>query len=172
MNTEATSVVTYGGLSKEGLLNELKRADIQLNEFAVILLESPHCGITPIKHSLTIEEVTVESLGLPQGGTLSEISEGARRKGLGACSLEAAFYIRLTYPDPEEIKVSVKTPNQNPPGALVIYTEALEQDDTFPRGLYLRKIEGKSWLRGYRCSEDYLWAPSDRFLFRVDEALV
>ena len=36
-----------------------------------------------------------------------------------------------------------------------------------PRSLYLRKVEGVLWLRGYVCSEDHRWSPDDVFAFEL-----
>ncbi|MDQ1085738.1 hypothetical protein [Siphonobacter sp. SORGH_AS_1065] len=158
--------ITYGGLSREHLFDRLKGYPIFLNEFAEMLLFSPHFCPSPQQQSLSVAEITVGELGLQQGGTLEEIRNQARLLGLVACPLEAAFYSRFYFTDQEE--VSKEVVNQNPPGALVIYSKPLSADRSFPRGLYLRKIKGDLWLRGYRCSDDYVWSPLDTFLFQVN----
>ena len=35
----------------------------------------------------------------------------------------------------------------------------------FTQGFYLRRREDGFWLRGYKASLDYLWDPTDRFIF-------
>lgn len=160
--------IHYGGLSKEQLLDRLKSSTIQLNAFAEILLFSPDFAMSTVKQSLSVAEITVGTLGLKQGGTLDQIRQQASRIGLMPCPLETAFYSRFYYDDQEQGTEATEVKNQNPPGSIVIFSEPLSADHTFPKGLYLRKINGELWLRGYRCSEDYIWAPSNTFLFQLN----
>ncbi len=163
-----TKVISYGALSKEQLLDQFRRCSIQWNAFAEQLLFSTDCTVSHLNHSLLVTEITVEALGLKQGGTLEQIWQQARLAGLAECPLEAAFHCRFYYDDqPEEILLD-EVKNQHPPGALVIYSKPISKDETVPKGLYLRKIKGELWIRGYRCSSDYVWSARDTFLFQVN----
>jgi hypothetical protein len=42
----------------------------------------------------------------------------------------------------------------------------LSDDATFPKGFYLRVVDGTQWLRGFRCDDEYRFAPDDTFAFR------
>jgi hypothetical protein len=42
---------------------------------------------------------------------------------------------------------------------------ALVEDDEFPKGFYLRRIDGVLWLRGYRSGPAHVWSPDDRLVF-------
>ncbi len=41
-----------------------------------------------------------------------------------------------------------------------------ELRDDYPKGFYLRVVDGRAWLRGYRCDDEYDFDPADRFVFR------
>ena len=45
--------------------------------------------------------------------------------------------------------------HSSPDGAITVLSELLEGDDAFPKGLYLRKVDGNLWLRGYVCDSAY-----------------
>jgi hypothetical protein len=45
----------------------------------------------------------------------------------------------------------------------------LAQDESIPKGFYLRRIEGILWLRGYRSGPEHLYSPEDRFVFCCPE---
>ena len=33
----------------------------------------------------------------------------------------------------------------------------LRADHDYPKGFYLRVVDGVTWLRGYRCDDEYVW---------------
>lgn len=39
------------------------------------------------------------------------------------------------------------------------------EDDDFPKGFYLRRINDALWLRGYRADHLHVWNPYDHFIF-------
>ena len=46
-------------------------------------------------------------------------------------------------------------------------SDALSRDDEYPKGFYLRVVDGRAWLRGYRCDDGHSWSPDDRFIFQL-----
>ncbi|WP_171027542.1 hypothetical protein [Pseudarthrobacter sp. NamE2] len=44
--------------------------------------------------------------------------------------------------------------------------EAISQDDEYPKGFYLRVVDGQKWLRGYQYDDEYIWSPNGRFTFQ------
>jgi hypothetical protein len=45
-------------------------------------------------------------------------------------------------------------------------------DDAFPKGFYVRRIQGELWLCGYRAGPDHAWAAADHLLFcQAEEAV-
>ena len=52
-----------------------------------------------------------------------------------------------------------------PDGAVTVLSEFIEEDDDFPKGLYLRNVDGALWLRGYICDKTHNWSLADVFAF-------
>jgi len=166
VNSGNTSTIEFGGISKNILLNKLRESGIMMNEFSEIIFSSVLFQTSTEKQSISIIEASIKDIGFTKGATLSEISERIKEYGYADCPLEVGPYLRLKYTDQKEVD-SGNIKNQNPPGALVLFSIPLENDDDFPKGFYLRKMDGKLWLRGYRCSMDYVWIPEDRFIFKL-----
>lgn len=169
ISSENISTVEYGGISRLELLDKLKMAGILLNEFANILFSSNLFNTTIEKCTISIVEISLKDLGFPAGATLPDIHERIKEYGFSECPLEAGPYLRLKYGNQEEVREdSQDRKNHTPPGCLTIFSKPLRDDDEFPKGFYLRKMEGKLWLRGYRCTMDYVWDPEDKFIFKED----
>ena len=76
----------------------------------------------------------------------------------------AAVFLRLHLTDQRESGNTVLTgTHRAPDGAITVLSEPLSRDDAFPKGLYLRNVSGKLWLRGYVCDDSYVWSASDVF---------
>jgi len=74
-----------------------------------------------------------------------------------------APYYRLQYKDQLEEKENQT--NKAPKGSITIISTPLCADETFPKGFYLRCMNGVLWLRGYTSSDDYIFNPGDRIAF-------
>ena len=121
-------------------------------------------SITP--YPIRAVELTANALGLPQGGTLNEIYESALKLGLSPCPLEAGPHLRLQLLDQAEGHWGKPVRQQRAPyGSITIASESLTEDDDFPKGFYLRRIEGRLWLRGYRSLHSHVWDNEDHFVF-------
>lgn len=156
----------YGGLSKNNLLKELNSSGILLNQYAETILSNRLFRVTKKRQQITLVTATVEKLGFSQGATMEQIIQTLKRFGLSECPIEVAPYLRLHLKKQREIKKETK--NQAPFGSLTIFSKPLMKDDEFPKGFYLRKYQGKLWLRGYRCSLDHCFAPKDKLIFKLN----
>jgi hypothetical protein len=162
-----SKVVQIGGRTTADLLVALRNRAVALNESAERLFASPLFTTLPERLSITIVELAVEDLGFPQGATISEIVDRAVANGLGYCPLELGLHLRLQYLDqPEGFVGQPVRAHQAPVGSITIVSEPLDADDDFPKGFYLRRIEGVLWLRGYQSGADHIWSPDDRLVFR------
>ena len=161
-------IVEYGGFSKVVLLEKLRAGGMMLNEFAEIIFSSEFFQTSNKEKSIEIIEISIKELGFPKGATMLEIKNTLKKLGLSECPLELAAYLRLLLTDQREIKVINQEKNKNPPGSLTVFSKPIIDDEDFPKGFYLRKINGELWIRGYKCSmNDYVWEPNDRFIFTV-----
>jgi hypothetical protein len=158
--------VQIGGQTKAELVERLRHSGVEINESGRILFESDRFITSDVATELATVELSVHDLGFPQGATLSDVFAGARRVGLRLCPLELGPHLRLQLLDQAEGFVGQPVwRHRAPPGSITIASEALSDDDEFPKGFYLRRIQGTPWLRGYRCGPEHVWDPEDRLLF-------
>lgn len=161
-----TRIVEIGGLSKTQLIQKLKQNSLLMNEYGEKLLSDEKFTTSHIKHSLHTVELTVSNLGFPNGTTTAQLYKRAVELGLELCPLELGPYLRLAYADqPEVYSKKLLKRKQAPSGSITIASEILTEDDDFPKGFYLRKIDGMLWLRGYLADQLHVWNPHDRFIF-------
>jgi hypothetical protein len=155
-----------GGLARPDLKKALALAGVQLNAHAETLLEDAVFDRTE-GETIEIVQCTVSELGLTSGGSLPRILVTARGHGLLPCPPVAGPYLRLAMPDQTAAQDSVMSSGRAPTGAVTIASAPLRVGGDYPRGFYLRVVDGQLWLRGYRCSDDHSWSPDDRFAFRL-----
>lgn len=159
--------IKNAGLTKPALLNELDDLNIKLNEYAYQIINSEKFKPEESDASITIIECTLSDLGLTHGGNFSQINAAIAKLNLSYCPAEFAPYIRFAYL--KQVESKIRTANQNPDGAITIFSKPIFENEDFPRGLYLRNFDGLNWLRGYCCSNDYLWSSDARMIFQVRE---
>lgn len=158
--------VDVGGCTKQELLEKLETQGVLMNESANTLFKDARFKVSPTSYTLPTVELMVENLGLPQGSNLSGILGEAKRLGLEVCPLELAPFLRLSYMDqPEGFKDKPERLHQAPYGSITIASSPLTGDDEFPKGFYVRRIDGVLWLRGYRASNLHIWNPYDHIIF-------
>ncbi|GAA1857844.1 hypothetical protein ACFQZV_02325 [Microbacterium koreense] len=156
-------------MSRGQLLDALARHGVMLNVHAETLLAHPVFDDTTIERIRLLDR-SVDELGLTHGATMPEVLTAAHGQGLGPCPAVTGPYLRLAWLDQRSSTDSVMSAGRSPDGALTVASVALSDDADFPRGFYLRVVEGRPWLRGFRCDDDHVFAPEARFAFRqLDE---
>ncbi len=153
-------------LTRTELKGALTLAGVRLNTSAETLLENEVFDRVSAE-TVEIVECTVEDLGLARGAVLPQILASAREQGLLPCPMVSGPYLRLAMPKQMTARDSAMSNGRAPTGSLTVASEPLRADDDYPKGFYLRVVDGESWLRGYRCSNEHLWSPGDRFAFRM-----
>ncbi|QQK08050.1 hypothetical protein [Miniphocaeibacter halophilus] len=153
--------------NREQLLKELKSRNIKLNKYAEILLSRDEFNrIDEMK--LNIIETSLNELNIKEPTNLKAVYMEAKQKGLGLLPLVVAPFIRLGYKDQNSSLNNVLSgQKKSPDGAINIATPILSQDDYYPKGFYIRKVENDLWLRGYICDDMHLFQLEDRFIFAV-----
>lgn len=163
-------IITLGGLKRADLIAALTKNAISINTHAETLFASDHFTTSKTPYTVTTVELTVHNLGYPKGATLAEFYKKAKQLGLDLCPLELGPHLRLQYLDqPEGHLGKPVRQHQAPYGAITVASKILTQDDNFPKGFYLRKMDGILWLRGYRSDSEHVWAPDDHFVFLKDQ---
>lgn len=161
-----TRKVEIGGLTKSQLFQKMKQYSILMNEYGERLLADDRFTTSDIKYSLETVELTVADLGFPDGASTTQIFKRANELGLELCPLELGPHLRLEYLDqPEGYSGDSLQRHQAPSGSITIASEILTEDDDFPKGFYLRRINDVLWLRGYRADQLHVWNPYDHFIF-------
>lgn len=152
-------------LDKKKLLRKLNDENIYLNEFAYELINCSLFNLKNLNDTTSVIELSLQNIGLTYGGNFSDIESAIRNSNIISCPIELAPYLRLQYTNQPESKVI--TEKQHPDESVIIFSKPIIRNDEFPKGFYLRNYDGKLWLRGYRCSEDYVWNAKDRMLFQL-----
>lgn len=157
-----------GWLTRPELLAALAGAGVRLNASAEVLLRSEAFDRQHREH-LRVVQRTVGQLGLPRGAVLSVILRVAQEAGLALCPPVTGPYLRLAMSDQRGAPDSVMSNGSAPSGSITVASAPLTDDDDFPKGFYLRVVDGVPWLRGYHASDQHLWSPGDVFAFRAHE---
>ncbi len=158
--------VEVGGFAKSQLIQKLQQQSILMNEFADRLFADNKFTTSDTRYNLETVELTVRDLGFPDGATMGEIFQKATELGLELCPLELGPHLRLAYLDqPEGYLGNPLKQHQAPSGSITVASEILTDDHDFPKGFYLRRINGELWLRGYRADLLHVWNPDDHFIF-------
>lgn len=157
--------ISIGGLRKPELLAELDRQKIRLNEAALALFAHEKFTTNAVSSRVKTVEFSVARLGFRQGATISEIRGSISNYGLAVCPVEAGPHFRLQFSDqPEGSLGHTPTQHRAPHGSITIVSPELADDVEFPKGFYVRRIDGTLWLRGYRAGNEHIWSPEDRLL--------
>jgi hypothetical protein len=142
-----------GGQGKAELLSSLHERGTQLNRYAQILFDDPAFTTCDSSRWVIATQITGAELGLMDGATSAQIFARASSVGLALCPLELAPRLRLQLLDQAEGPY------------LTVASQKTRNDDAYPNGFYLRRIDGELWLRGYRATSDHIWEPASRFVF-------
>lgn len=158
--------VVIGGLSRQDIEKRLAAASVELNDYARVLLAHKIFDSVSLAEPVNFASFRLQDLGLRQPATLKTIFERATSRGLALCPPAAGPYLRLATLDQQNSVNAVLSAGKNPSDSLTISSLPLGGDD-FPKGFYLRVVDGVPWLRGYRCDDAYEFAPEDAFIFMV-----
>ena len=158
--------LSVGPIDKEGISVALREGNICLNGYAEAYMSHP--GFTgPIgAEEIKLVICPLEELGAAEGCTFGKIDGLAARRGLRACRPWVGPLLRLAMTEQEMSRSSILSgQHKAPDGAVTVFSKPLSGDDAFPKGLYLRHVEGRLWLRGYVCDGLHVWSGKDLFVF-------
>lgn len=74
-------------------------------------------------------------------------------------------YLRLTLLEQEVSQDAILSQGKSPDGAICLLSPQLEEEFTFPRSVYLRKVDQDLWLRAARFDDEYAFPLSTIFAF-------
>lgn len=153
---------------KEQIFALLEEHSVRVNDSARAYFAHPLFDSDSPSGELRVVIASLRELGFEEGAALPEILGRVPSLGFKLCRPATGLFLRLAWTEQPQSADSVLTGRHRAPdGAVTMLSEILEPDDAFPKGLYLRKVDGELWLRGYRCDALYLWSPDD--LFALEE---
>ena len=157
--------VEVGGMSRAELRAALQAHGIALNDHADVLFAHPVFDAS-VRDVVRVVRRTVAELGQTDGATLPQIFAAAQAQGLGLCPATTGPYLRLAWDSQAASANSVMSAGRSPDGALTVASPVLDDDVDFPKGFYLRVVDGRPWLRGYGCDDLYVFPAGAVFAFR------
>ena len=153
-------------IPKNQVLTILESNHISVNEYAKTYMDHPRFQTDEKRSQVALELRSLRSLGFENGAVYADIFSRIRELGLRPCQPNIGLFLRLSYTDQDQSENCVLSgAHRAPDGAVTVLSEFLEEDDNFPKGLYLRNVGGTLWLRGYICEKTYAWSPEDIFVF-------
>jgi len=158
--------VVIGDLDTVQLRQALREHNVHFNRAAEDLFND--CRFSPSRESaeIRIKAVSVLDLGFPSGATYQQLIEEASSIGLFECPLELGPYLRLQFLDQQG--TSNHGPEEKgraPQGAITVTSKPLGEADEIPKGFYLRRANGRLWLRGYWSGPAHVWSKEDLLVF-------
>ena len=156
---------------KSQIPKKLQDHGISVNPYAEVLFTHPAFSTESFRE-MRIVITSLREIGLADGGTLDEIRKQGMKRGFRPCPLSTGLFLRMQWTDQPESRNSILTgTHASPDGAVIVLSEKPEADDTFPKGLYLRKVDGVLWLRGYICDDEFTYSGEDLFVFDAGETV-
>ncbi|WP_413578539.1 hypothetical protein ACLVWU_08375 [Bdellovibrio sp. HCB290] len=151
---EVFKEISIGGLTKEELIQQLVSKGIQFNKYANILFEDSAFTPTTVAERIMLVKVNLHDLNLTKPTIYEDIVSAAEDLGLKLCPLIVAAHLRLEYLEqPEGPYLKVASPK-------------VGNEDSYPRGLYLRNNDNALWLRGFCASDDWEYQLDMEFIFQ------
>lgn len=142
-------------MTAEKSLRTLRERGILINRYAEMVIAHP-CFSAAGPGETTVVIVSLKELGLERGASLDELFRHIEGTQFTPCPPDTGFFLRLAWTDQPQSQNSILTGTHGSPDqAVTVLSERLERDDAFPRGLYLRRVDGNLWLRGYVCDSAY-----------------
>lgn len=145
-------------VTAELALRTLKEHGILTNHYAEQFISHP--DFSDSEHQeMTIAIASLQELGFNKGSSLEELLQYIKESQFGSCPADTGYFLRLAWADqPQSINSILNGTHSSPDQAVTVLSPFLESDDGFPKGLYLRNVDGFLWLRGYVCDSSYRFA--------------
>lgn len=126
----------------EQIPDVLKEHGILINQYAEEFFAHPRFSIGRSRET-TVTIASLQEIGLENGATLRDIFMHISKTGFKACAVSTGLFLRLAWTDQPQSQNSTLTGTHGSPDqAVTVLSEIIEQNDTFPKGLYLRNVDG------------------------------
>ena len=160
-----TITLKAGSVPADRIPGILEENGIRVNLSAEKIFSHPRFSAV-LPEDTRVIIASLREIGLENGAALGEIFQRLPQAGLKPCSPGTGLFLRLAWPDQPMSRNSVLSgTHEAPDGAVTVLSELLEESDAFPKGLYLRNVDGVLWLRGYTCDAEYRFPADSLFAF-------
>ena len=154
-------------MTSEQCLQMLKERGILTNHYAQRFISHP-CFSAKEPGEMTVAIASLEELGLEGGASLDELFRHITGTQFSPCPSDTGLFLRLAWTDQPQSQNSILTgTHSSPDQAVTVLSELLENDYAFPKGLYLRNVDGDLWLRGYVCDSSYRFPDDAIFALKM-----
>ncbi len=154
---------------KDLLAEKLKEHGILTNRYAEQYFAHPAFS-TVHAEEMSVVIASLREIGLEDGASLARILQYVPCRGFLPCPANTGLFLRLAWKDqPQSMNSVLSGTHRSPEGAVTVLTGIIEEGDAFPKGLYLRNVDGSLWLRGYVCDSAFRFSGDDLFAFRRND---
>ena len=154
-------------LPADRIRRTLEERGILTNRYAEEYMSHPRFS-DGFQRESTVLIASLREIGMEDGATLDELFRHIRGSRLRPCPPCTGVFLRLAWTDqPQSQNTVLSGTHAAPDRAVTVLSEIREQDDGFPKGLYLRNVDGKLWLRGYICDAAYRFPGDALFAFEA-----
>ncbi len=151
--------------SKEQIKEKLKQYGIRINHYAEEYFSHSNFSLEFMDNKLVVI-ASLKEIGFENGATLPELFNILPQTGLKPCSVETGLLLRLVWKNQPESQNNILSGTHEVPNkSVTVLSEFLEQNNSFPKGLYLRNVDVVLWLRGYICDLEYVFPGDALFAF-------
>lgn len=152
---------------KNQISHKLEEHNILINQYVEVFFAHPTFS-TENTREMTIAIASLREIGLENGATLNEIFRHIKKSCFKPCPTNTGLFLRFAWKNQPQSQNSILSGMHcSPEQAVVVLSEPIETDDGFPKGLYLRNVDGRLWLRGYVCDSEYRFSGDDLFAFET-----
>ena len=152
-------------LSPDRVKKMLEENCIFINQYAEQFFTHPRFSSAQ-KVDISVFIASLHEIGFKSGATLDDIFKRIPSIGLRPCPPSTGVFLRLLWKDQPQSQNSILSGTHGSPDlAVTVLSEVVSRNDDFPKGLYLRNVEGNLWLRGYICDASYRFPGDALFVF-------
>ena len=153
-------------IAKSEIFHLLEENEIMVNEYCKTYIEHERFRFSDTVGTRKIIILTLEEMDFTEPACIPEIENKAKELDYKLCEPSMGVYLRLHYTHQMNSNNTILSGQQRSPnGAVQIASAPLESDYDFPRGLYIRKVDHKLWLRGFICDDEHLFTIENQFAF-------
>lgn len=156
-------------LKKEEIHAYLDDKGVLVNDYFKTYLAHSTYQVVEEQQECLVEIVSLAEMGFDREATAPQIEERAVEMGYRLPPAHLGVYLRLALLEQEVSQDAILSQGKSPDGAICLLSPQLEEF-TFPRSVYLRKVDQDLWLRAARFDDEYAFPLTTLFAFVTKNA--